>query len=457
MHSLIRRVNTLGLLVFSFLCAVRAVAAEAGPAPAPTVAVSGIALLREWVQPAYPEAMRKAKKQAVVTVELVVDAAGNVTEAQVQDSAGPEFDAAALDAVRRWKFKPALDEGTPVASGMTVPVEFSLAQLKQKKPPALPPDKFWPVQAKRTPSRVVSAPDPEYPEELEERKLPGLVELEIEVDATGRVSERHVRMASHGAFVTEALRVVETWKFDPAHQGLLACSDRKISPVTFSILGARRPDILAANGLRVAEGVVIDVLPEPVVMTEPVYPWERLVAGETGVAEAAFTITPRGFVEDFELRESSQPEFGATLTAAVETWYFRPGMKDGNNKATRVILRHEFRLPESGPLARLVTLARGEPIPSARGLDGPLQPLWRGFPAFPRALQETQPKGEATVEFVIDRDGRARLPRVVSASAPEFGWAAVTAVAQWVFLPPKRGGERVDVRVSVPLQFAFTP
>jgi TonB family protein len=34
-----------------------------------------------------------------------------------------------------------------------------------------------------------------------------------------------------------------------------------------------------------------------------------------------------------------------------------------------------------------------------------------------------------------------------------FGWAAATAVERWVFDPPKRGGQPVDVRVTIPFQF----
>jgi len=57
------------------------------------------------------------------------------------------------------------------------------------------------------------------------------------------------------------------------------------------------------------------------------------------------------------------------------------------------------------------------------------------------------------IEFIIDRDGRCRLPRVVSASQPEFGWAAAAAINQWVFAPPTKGGQPVDVKVNIPVDF----
>jgi hypothetical protein len=45
------------------------------------------------------------------------------------------------------------------------------------------------------------------------------------------------------------------------------------------------------------------------------------------------------------------------------------------------------------------------------------------------------------------------LPRIVSASAPEFGWAAATSVSQWLFKAPRRKGKPVDVKVAMPVSF----
>jgi TonB family protein len=64
--------------------------------------------------------------------------------------------------------------------------------------------------------------------------------------------------------------------------------------------------------------------------------------------------------------------------------------------------------------------------------------------------------GEAEVEFVIDRHGRVRLPRVVRATEEAFGWAAATAVSQWVFEAPTKGGEPAEVVVRVPVGFKPT-
>jgi len=41
----------------------------------------------------------------------------------------------------------------------------------------------------------------------------------------------------------------------------------------------------------------------------------------------------------------------------------------------------------------------------------------------------------------------------LEATQAEFGWAAATALNQWVFNPLTRGGKPADVRVQVPFDF----
>jgi outer membrane biosynthesis protein TonB len=57
------------------------------------------------------------------------------------------------------------------------------------------------------------------------------------------------------------------------------------------------------------------------------------------------------------------------------------------------------------------------------------------------------------VEFVVDHAGHAQLPRIVSSTDPDFGWAAATAVGRWQFTIPTKEGKPVDVLVRVPLVY----
>lgn len=74
--------------------------------------------------PLFPSEMRGKKLEGVVTVIFVVDAAGKVAEPKVEQSTHQAFDRPALDAVRQWKFEPAVRGGQRVACKMRVPIRF---------------------------------------------------------------------------------------------------------------------------------------------------------------------------------------------------------------------------------------------------------------------------------------------------------------------------------------------
>jgi protein TonB len=77
--------------------------------------------------PRYPAIARDRGWEGRVVIRCAVDATGEVTEARVEESSGREvLDEAALAAVRRWRFEPALEEGTPVASEVSIPIRFAL-------------------------------------------------------------------------------------------------------------------------------------------------------------------------------------------------------------------------------------------------------------------------------------------------------------------------------------------
>lgn len=425
--------------------------------PAPLQADFGDAVLRHWVQPEYPDVAKQAKLEGKVVVEFVVEADGKVTRATVKNSSDEKFNASALAAVQGWIFGPATAEGKPTASAMEVPVVFKLAQLRQKVPPTTPPRDQLPVPLPMVAAKLLSTPTPDYPEELAERRLPGQVVLEFTVDTEGRPQSPKVLWTPHAAFVGEALKTLGKYQFKPAHQGpLLLPSGPTKGQMEFESLGAKRAELLAANHLTVLDAEKFRDLPKPAVLPEPVYPHALLLAGESGSATVAFTVTDHGVVSDISLKEASRPEFGAALVAAIEASAFDAALIGGDPAPAKLLCTYKFDPAANGELNRLmVALQPGGPgVAGARGLDERLRPLWRVSPVYPDALRADKPAGKAMIEFVIDRDGRCRLPRVVSASQPEFGWAAAAAINQWVFAPPTKGGQPVDVKVSIPVDFS---
>jgi periplasmic protein TonB len=79
------------------------------------------------VEPPYPEVARRARIEGVVILEAVITKTGTVEEVKVIRALHPVLDQAALNAVKKWKYEPAVLNGRPVKVYFTVTVTFRLA------------------------------------------------------------------------------------------------------------------------------------------------------------------------------------------------------------------------------------------------------------------------------------------------------------------------------------------
>jgi protein TonB len=78
------------------------------------------------IEPTYTEVARKARIEGIVIIEAIIDRNGNVTDARVLKPLPLGLDAAALEAVKRWKFKPGTLNGQPVPVIYNLTVNFRL-------------------------------------------------------------------------------------------------------------------------------------------------------------------------------------------------------------------------------------------------------------------------------------------------------------------------------------------
>jgi protein TonB len=74
----------------------------------------------------YPFEMKRAGITGTVTVEFIVDTNGNVMNAFAASSSQREFEANAVSAVSKWKFRPGQKGGRSVNTRMQVPIVFTL-------------------------------------------------------------------------------------------------------------------------------------------------------------------------------------------------------------------------------------------------------------------------------------------------------------------------------------------
>jgi protein TonB len=226
-------------------------------------------------QPDYPDEAVKNKLEGMVWVSLWIDESGKVAEAKVTKTDNEVFNQAAIDAGKRWIFKPAVAKGKPVAVWVMVPFRFMLndgaktprssVTFKERvtTPKSNPPDENAkapspgvtfkqrvttpysnaPDENAKAPSPGVTfkqrvttpysnAPDenakvdqgpeplkqviPKYPEAAKRDKIMGTVWTKLWVDKTGRVVQVAVTKSDNELFNQAAIDAAEQWTFKPA-------------------------------------------------------------------------------------------------------------------------------------------------------------------------------------------------------------------------------------------------
>ncbi len=78
------------------------------------------------IEPEFSEDARKAKLQGVVMLYAEVDTTGRLRNIRVTRGLGLGLEEKAIDAVKRWRFRPAMRNGKPVAAPAQIEVNFHL-------------------------------------------------------------------------------------------------------------------------------------------------------------------------------------------------------------------------------------------------------------------------------------------------------------------------------------------
>jgi protein TonB len=102
------------------------VAASHRPQPSAPIPVGGdvqAAQLIKSVAPMYPQLAKTQHITGNVTIDCFIDANGNVADLKVL-SGPPLLHRAATDAVKQWKYKPAILDGQPTSMHLNVTVQF---------------------------------------------------------------------------------------------------------------------------------------------------------------------------------------------------------------------------------------------------------------------------------------------------------------------------------------------
>jgi len=208
----------------------------------------------------------------------------------------------------------------------------------------------------------------------------------------------------------------------------------------------------------VAQEKIETALPALLKYERPLFPAVlRAESISKGYAVIAFTLR-EGRIDDAVVLEASRVEFGDAVIAVMPTWQFKPA-KTGSQ---REVLRFEFQAQSVlGSLSYLEGLKKHFPT-----WDGPkaIQTVLSSKLSSPPQrtneaveIRTSGAGGKASVSFVIDTDGRVRVPAIVGATNPQLGRAAVETVKQWRFTPSIYENAPVLVEDLSTLTFAPQP
>ncbi len=184
-----------------------------------------------------------------------------------------------------------------------------------------------------------------------------------------------------------------------------------------------------------------------------------------GTVVAAIGHDGLGRANDILILESSDSRFSDAVLDAIREWRFAPpqrtpaAVEDSAPVVRFLFTTGSVSVIPLTPAARGTTrrAVRAESpieLPNFSHLDQAPALLHQPPPKFPVTLRARAMEGSVIVKYFVDTMGKVRLPSVISATDPEFGVAALDAIRQWRYEPP-----RIDGRPVVALErhsFHFT-
>ncbi|MGB0065666.1 MAG: energy transducer TonB [Terracidiphilus sp.] len=170
-------------------------------------------------EPEFSDEARRAKYQGVCVIALIVDAQGNPQNVHVVRTLGMGLDQKAIEAVRTWRFKPAMKDGTtPVPVMVTVEVNFHLYSGKKPNRSAaairsLPSSGTTLGNVK--PPVLVNYVEPEYSDYGRKNRISGNCVIGLTVAPNGMPQNVHVIESLEPSLDENAVAAVKQWFYKP--------------------------------------------------------------------------------------------------------------------------------------------------------------------------------------------------------------------------------------------------
>ncbi len=206
------------------------------------------------------------------------------------------------------------------------------------------------------------------------------------------------------------------------------------------------------------------------------YPVEAQKAGEQGRVIIQFVVQPDGSTDNFNIARGQSTLLASEairILAKMPAW--KPGMQKGETVAVKYTIPIVFTLGKDGnkPVDKIdetivVSYTNSkdagdekepvfvivEKMPQYPGGSESLMKYLAQNAHYPVSAQKDKKEGRVVVQFMVDKEGNIRDPKVVRGISPDLDAEAIRLVVnmpKWE--PGMQKGEAVNVTYNVPIMF----
>ncbi len=404
--------------------------------------------------PVYPEKARKERIEGKVSLKLLVNVDGSVSDVKVLE--GPEiFRQAAIDAISQSQFKPAEHNGKVVPVWMVMPIEFSLdstdTDLQLTSPVPIDADgnevdipNFFEVEAK---PELLQSVKSVYPPRV-------TVRLELKVNADGSVSDMKV-LKGPEEFHQAAIDAISQYRFKPGTLNGKVVPVRMTQSIIFRLPKQQTtpPASGDADSSKVLEFYMVEVKPKLLDDVKLVYPKEAIRDSLEGKVFLKFMVNLDGSVSDVRVLRGTEV-FRQAAIDAVSQVRFKPAEHNGEPVAIWMTQPITFRLPKQQSTPPVPVDADSSEVLEFFVVEVKPKVLHAVEPVHPEEALRDSLEGRVFLRFMVNVDGSVSDVRVLRVIGSEvFRQAAIDGISQYRFKPAEHNGKIVPVWMVMPITF----
>jgi TonB family protein len=199
--------------------------------------------------------------------------------------------------------------------------------------------------------------------------------------------------------------------------------------------------------------------PKVISQPSPDYSNEARKKKISGSCQVSFTVDTDGIPQSVYVIKSLEPSLDASAVTTVETWRFKPAMKDGKTPVpfdlTAEVGFQIFDVHKSEKVSAII--ARPDSPGTLLSFDSsrviPPVPTTIIAPKYPFWAKMGRISGDCTVGMILDSEGIPQNVHMVKSLDRRLDESAIKAVMQWRYKPALHDGVPVPIEMSVVVKF----